>query len=153
VTDPAKAPAASRGRAATVAAVSAALAALAAAVVALVALMDDPTPPAAPDSRASAAPTLSGEPPTDLKLRDEGSTVTITWTDPTAGTVPFIVAGGRAGQELRAMAQVSPGESRYRINGLNARINYCFTVAAVYSTNQFGVSGQVCTARATSTPS
>jgi hypothetical protein len=128
--------------------VSAALAALAAAVVAVVALVDDPIPPGATDNGASAAPTLSGEPPADLKLRDEGSTITITWTDPTAGTVPFIVAGGRAGQELRAMAQVSHGERSYKIDGLNARVDYCFTVAAVYSSNKFGVSGQVCTARA-----
>ncbi|HEX7744045.1 MAG TPA: fibronectin type III domain-containing protein, partial [Micromonosporaceae bacterium] len=119
----------------------------------VVALVDDPASPAASDSGASAAPTLSGEPPTELKLREEGSTITITWTDPTAGTVPFIVAGGRAGQELRAMAQVSPGESTYKINGLNARVDYCFTVAAVYSTNRFGLSGQVCTARANPSPS
>lgn len=142
-----------RGRGATVAAVSAAMAALAATAVAAVALLDDPAPPpAASVAGPSAAPTLSGEPPGELRLHEEGSTITITWTDPTAGTVPFIIAGGRAGHELRPMTQVSPGDTSYRINGLNPRVDYCFTVAAVYSTSQFGVSGQVCTARGTRSP-
>ena len=38
--------------------------------------------------------------PRDVQLRDDGVAVTLTWTDPSTGSVPFLVAGGRAGEEL-----------------------------------------------------
>ena len=66
--------------------------------------------------------------------------------------MPFIVAGGRAGQSLSAMATVNAGETSYTINGLSPRLDYCFTVLAVYSVDQYATSGQVCTARSTPTP-
>jgi hypothetical protein len=145
---PAAAPAKGRG-AAIAAAVAAAVAAVAATVVAVVVLTDRSTPgPAGP----SAGPTLAGDPPTGLRLLDEVSSITITWTDPTAGTVPFVVAGGRTGKPLGAMATIKPGETTYKVNGLSASANYCFTVVAMYSTDRYATSGQVCTTRATSTP-
>lgn len=138
-----------RGRGVTIAAaVAATAAAVAATVVTLVTLTDRSAPtPGAAD--VSTGPTLAGDPPTDLRLREEGSSIAISWTDPTAGTVPFIVAGGRAGKTLAAMATISPGETSYKVNGLNPRADYCFTVVAVYSTDRYATSGQVCTARAT----
>ncbi|GAA2699622.1 hypothetical protein ACFY2R_07500 [Micromonospora olivasterospora] len=102
---------------------------------------------------ASAAAKVTGPPPGDLRLRDEGSTITLTWTDPSRGAVPFMVAGGRAGQRLGVMGDVDPGETSYTVNALSTRVDYCFTVLAVYSTDTFATSGQVCTARqAGSTP-
>lgn len=140
-----------RGRGAVVvAALAAAVAVLAAVVVVVVTLVDGAEPPAGPVP--SAGPTAAGDPPTDLKLRDDGATITITWTDPTAGTVPFVVAGGRAGQTLSAMASIDPGTTRYTVNGLNPRLDYCFTVLAVYSTETYATSGQVCTNRGGSSP-
>ncbi|RQX19721.1 hypothetical protein DDE19_03125, partial [Micromonospora ureilytica] len=89
----------------------------------------------------------AGPAPGDLKLRDDSNTITLTWTDPTGGAVPFMVAAGRAGQALRVMATVDPGRTSYTVNGLNSRVDHCFTVLAVYSTDSFATSGQVCTAR------
>jgi hypothetical protein len=106
-----------------------------------------PPPEAAPASPSAAAPRAGGPPPDDLKLRDDGSAIALTWTDPSSGAVPFMVAGGRTGQKLGVLATVDPGQTSYTVNGLNARVDYCFTVLAVYSTDTFATSGQVCTER------
>ncbi|MBM0235442.1 fibronectin type III domain-containing protein [Micromonospora sp. STR1_7] len=118
---------------------------------AVVLTRDDP-PPTGPAAATTAAPTAAGPPPGDLKLRDDSVTITLTWTDPSGGTVPFMVAGGRAGQALGVMATVDPGRTSYTVNGLSTRVDYCFTVLAVYFTDSFATSGQVCTARERATP-
>ena len=46
------------------------------------------------------------------------------------------------------MAQLPPGGTRSVLNGLNPRLDYCFTVVAVYSTDQLVPSEVVCTHRA-----
>lgn len=136
-----------RGRGAVVfAGIAAALAAVVAiaALVVVLADGDDPTPP--PEAPAP-VPTLAGRPPTDVVLRDGGQTVTVSWRDPTAGDVSFIVAGGRSGQQLRAMGELGPGRTEYRLSGLNPRLEYCFTVVAVYGGGKVAASDPVCTAR------
>jgi hypothetical protein len=100
----------------------------------------------------TAAPAATGPPPGDLKLRDDVVTITLSWTDPSGGSVPFMVAGGRAGSALGVMATVEPGRTSHTVNGLSSRVDYCFTVLAVYSTDSFATSGQVCTDRERSTP-
>ncbi|GGM57991.1 hypothetical protein GCM10011608_48670 [Micromonospora sonchi] len=108
---------------------------------------------APPDTTPGSTATESGAPPTDLTLRDDATTITLTWTDPSGGLVPFVVAGGRAGLPLRMMATVGAGQSTYTVNGLSSRVDYCFTVLAVYDTDQLAASSQVCTSReADSTP-
>ncbi|MCW6005668.1 tetratricopeptide repeat protein [Micromonospora sp. CPCC 205371] len=140
-----------RIRAATVAAmIAAAAAVLAAGFVGIQVFLDNNG--GSPRTERTEGPKLGGDPPTDLRLRDEGSAITITWKDPSDGTVPFIVAGAQAGKPHRAMANVSPGETSYTVNGLNARLGYCFTVVAYYSTDTFATSGQVCTDRSSPTP-
>jgi hypothetical protein len=140
-----------RGRGATVAAaVAAAAAAVAASVAAVVVLTDgrggDAAPPQGQGTGApSSAP--AAQPPSRVRLDDERSSVTLTWTDPSGGAAPFIVAGGRAGEQQRAMGQVPAGTTRYALNGLNANLEYCFVVIAVYSTDRLLPSEQVCTAR------
>jgi len=94
----------------------------------------------------------AGGAPRDLKLRDDGAAVTLTWTDPSAGTVPFIVAGGRVGA-LRQLQTVPAGSTTYTVNGLNPAVEYCFTVAAVYDTSRVELSDLACTKRATASPS
>lgn len=136
-----------RNRAALIGAVVAAGVAVVA-VAGLGAVMltrDDPPPPGT--APTAAAPTVAGLPPGDLELRDDSATITLTWTDPTGGAVPFMVAAGRAGQALGVIATVDPGRTSYTVNGLNSRVDHCFTVLAVYSTDSFATSGQVCTAR------
>lgn len=143
-----------RSRGPMIATVGIATLAIVAAVLALVVtLTSEPGPVPAPDeSDPGPGPTLADDPPTDLRLTDNGTTVTITWTDPTTGTVPFIVAGGRVGQPLGALATIDPGEKTYTVNGLNPRLDYCFTVLAVYGTDRYATSGQVCTDRQRATP-
>ncbi|MBM7489619.1 hypothetical protein JOD64_000841 [Micromonospora luteifusca] len=118
---------------------------------AVVLTRDDPPPSGT--APAAAGPTAAGPPPGDVKLRDDSTTITLTWTDPSGGAVPFMVAAGRAGQPLGVMATVDPGKTSYTVNGLNSRVDHCFTVLAVYSTDSFATSGQVCTARERTTPS
>ncbi|MEV4656438.1 hypothetical protein [Micromonospora sp. NPDC049301] len=113
---------------------------------------DDAPPPTGTAPTAAASTAAAGPPPGDLKLRDDSVTITLTWTDPSQGAVPFMVAGGRAGQALGVMATVDPGRTSYTVNGLNSRVDYCFTVLAVYSTDSFATSGQVCTERDRATP-
>jgi hypothetical protein len=157
---PAPAPV-SRGRGATIAAgIAAAAAVLAAIVVVVVTLLDRPAAPpadrnAGPNSGQSAGPSTGpnegGSKPTQLTLRDDGTAITITWVDPSGGAVSFIVAGAGRGQQLGPMGTVGPGKTSHTINGLDAHIDYCFTVVAVYSTDVVATSEQVCTNRG-STP-
>ncbi len=138
-----------RNRAALIGAVVAAgVAVVAVAGLGAVMLTRDDAPPTGTAPTAAAqAPTAAGPAPGDLKLRDDSTTVTLTWTDPTGGAVPFMVAAGRAGQPLGVIATVDPGRTSHTVNGLNSRVDHCFTVLAVYSTDSFATSGQVCTTR------
>ena len=45
------------------------------------------------------------------------------------------------------MGEVGAGETRYKLQGLNDQLDYCFAVIAVYSTNEFASSPQTCTSR------
>ncbi|WP_422770119.1 tetratricopeptide repeat protein [Plantactinospora sp. WMMC1484] len=145
---PAAAAESGRGRGSTVAAAIAAGAAVLAAIVVVVAVLVDRggSPETGPvDERGE--PVVAGEPPTDLKLLDEGSAITITWSDPSGGTVPFVVAGAREGQQTKPMSTLSAGETTFTVNALNPKLDYCFSVLAVYSTNEFAPSDLVCTDR------
>ncbi|MGC5033383.1 tetratricopeptide repeat protein [Micromonospora sp. DT229] len=144
-------PARGRSRAAVVVAVIAVVVALAA-VIGVGLMLLDRWSGATPTTPTSSGQPQGGAPPTQLVLRDDTATITLTWTDPADGLVPFMVAGGRSGQPLGVMATVSPGETRYTVNGLNSRVDYCFTVLAVYGTDQFATSGQVCTSRKSDGP-
>jgi len=109
-----------------------------------------PAPVAGPTTTAPApaTPSAAASAPSGLKLRDDGDTVTLTWTDPSGGTVPFFVEAGQAGAQLRIMGQLKPGETTYPVAGLNPRLDYCFTVVAVYSATLVAPSDLVCTQRA-----
>ena len=93
---------------------------------------------------AQAAPSA----PSQVTVRADHGAVTVTWDDPTAGTAPFIVAGGVAGQPGRLRQQVPAGQTSVTINGLNATLDYCFSVVAVYGTDNVAISDLVCTHRA-----
>ncbi len=97
-------------------------------------------------------PTLGGPPPSDVRVRDSGSGVEIQWQDPSNGTVSFMVAMGRQGEELKPIATLGPGQTSYQLGGLNATLNYCFTVIAVYRSDRFATSPQTCTSRGAVTP-
>jgi hypothetical protein len=73
--------------------------------------------------------------------------VTLTWRDPTAGTVPFLVTGGRAGGPNNPLESVPAGRTRSIVYGLNSKVDYCFTVTAIYSASIIASSTRVCTHR------
>jgi hypothetical protein len=98
----------------------------------------NPTPTAPPASPA----------PTSVTIVDGGGTVTLTWTDPSDGRVPFVVSGARQGNALAALASVPAGQTTITIYGLNENYDYCFTVAAVWSSTMVQESIRTCTSRA-----
>ncbi len=106
-------------------------------------------------SAASGGPTLTGYgAPGDVKLRDNGDHATLTWTDPSGGTVPFIVNGGRSGQQLHSYGTLPAGTTNYPVSGLNVNYDYCFVIVAVYTATDLVTSDLVCTHRhVTPTPS
>jgi hypothetical protein len=134
-------------------AVVAVAAVVAAAVIAGVAFLGPRPTPAPPETVPSTAgsspanPSLSASAPGNLSLRDQGDTVTLMWTDPSKGTVPFFVEVGQAGTPLRIMGHLAPGETTYPVVGLNPRLDYCFSVVAVYSAALVAPSNLVCTQR------
>ncbi|MEU7872000.1 tetratricopeptide repeat protein [Dactylosporangium sp. NPDC049140] len=103
----------------------------------------EPGPASAPPSTAALG---DGRAPRELQLRDDKTSVTLTWKDPTKGTVPFIVAGGTEGA-VRELQGLPAGTTKYTINGLNPKLEYCFTVAAVYGTQDVQLSDLACTKR------
>ncbi|MEV0129451.1 fibronectin type III domain-containing protein [Dactylosporangium sp. NPDC050688] len=112
----------------------------------------EPPPASAAPSRTGAgqagASGAAGDPkaPGSLRLRDDKTSITLTWTDPSKGSVPFIVAGGQQGA-LRQLQVLAAGATTYTLNGLNPKLDYCFTVAAVYGTDSVALSDLACTQR------
>jgi hypothetical protein len=138
----------SRGRGLAVAlTVAATLVALTAVGALVVVLLDREQPPVVAQPTASAGPVLAGDPPSAVRLDDRGAVVELTWRDPTKGKVPFVVSMAREGQQLKPVSNVGPGETEALVEGLNAKLEYCFAVVAVYATDRFASSGQVCTER------
>jgi hypothetical protein len=150
--EPIPAPPARRGRGATVAAVIAAAAAVLATAVAAVVLLTerrtpDPTPPQGQAASGTPSSPTRALPPERVRISAGGGVVTLSWTDPSDGAAPFIVAGARSGEQQRAMGQVPAGTTRYELNGLSAKFDYCFVVIAVYSADELVPSERVCTQR------
>jgi hypothetical protein len=104
------------------------------------------------DDRGSDVPPLGGPAPTDVRIRDYGSAVKLFWTDPANGRTSFLVTAGHPGEQLKPMGQVGPTTTSFDLNGLNAELDYCFAIVAVYSTSQFSTSPQTCTSRDDSSP-
>ncbi len=125
-----------------------------AAVVSFVAARPDPPAAAQQTSQAPAPSTAApsgqaaadAKAPGSLKLRDDKTSITLTWTDPSKGSVPFIVAGGQQGA-LRQLQVLAAGATTYTLNGLNPKLDYCFTVAAIYGTDSVALSDLACTQR------
>ncbi|MEU8298563.1 tetratricopeptide repeat protein [Micromonospora sp. NPDC048909] len=104
-----------------------------------------PTSPAATTSPAAAA--TPGTPPGAVSLRDNRDNVTLRWTYPTGGEGPVVISGGRAGQGKSALTDLPAGTTSFVIYGLNRSIDYCFTVAVVWSTDTVATADEVCTRR------
>jgi hypothetical protein len=113
----------------------------------------DPTPPATPATTVEPSPTTPPA-PTGLRIvQDAGGAATLTWVDPSGGQVPFVVSAARQGHALVAVSTVPAGETTTTIYGLNVNYDYCFTVAAVWSSEHIVESERTCTRRTTVAPS
>jgi hypothetical protein len=134
----------------------AAVAAVVAAVLAGIAVFGDGD--GGTGSRASGGPTtppvsVTGEPPGDVRVTRDGDALVVTWTDPAPGRASFVITGGKRGEELRFVGQLPSGAApRFPVHGFNPTLDYCFQVAAVYSTTELGVAQPVCTAGGAGTP-
>jgi hypothetical protein len=132
----------------TVVATLMAVIAVGALVVVLVQREQQPvTAPQAPVTVTASGPVLAGDPPTGVKLGDQGTVVTVTWSDPTDGKVPFIVMMAQEGQQLKPTVNAGLTKEAARVRGLNPALQYCFAVVAVYATDRYATSDQVCTQR------
>ncbi|GIE99764.1 hypothetical protein Ari01nite_72290 [Paractinoplanes rishiriensis] len=125
----------------------AAIAAILSAVIAVVALVFVLANRSNENGNDSNEPTLGGDPPGNVQLQDEGSRIQVTWTDPSRGTVSFMVAMAHPGEQLKPVGTLGPGETSYEMSALNPNLDYCFAVIAVYRNNQFATSEQACTER------
>ncbi|MBX6722247.1 MAG: fibronectin type III [Dactylosporangium sp.] len=129
------------------------------AVVAALALLR-PTPSSQSGQPDSTTPTVTPDPtptpppaPTGLRIvEDAGGAATLTWIDPSDGEVPFVISAGRRGDALIAISTVPAGETTTTIYGLNVNYDYCFTVAAVWSSEHLSESDRTCTRRTAVTP-
>jgi len=106
-----------------------------------------PTP-----GRAAPSPTPGPAPPGNVHLEDRGASIVVSWTDPSQGTVPFLIGSARLGQEPRLNQSADPGTTSTTIHGTNVGYDYCFVVAAVYSTSEVARANPVCTHRSTVKP-
>ena len=106
-----------------------------------------PASPSPPAASASVRPTNAAVAPTDVKLRDNRDSVSLTWRYPKGSEGPVLISGGRTGQEQRAFQQLPAGTTEYVVYGLNRQNNYCFSVAVVYTVDQVAASEAVCTKR------
>ncbi|MFD1371993.1 fibronectin type III domain-containing protein [Actinoplanes sichuanensis] len=103
--------------------------------------------PVTPVATASAGPQLGGAPPTRVKLTDRGASIDVSWRDPSGGKAPFMITMAREGQQLKPVAQVGLGKTKTSVDGLNPKLQYCFAVVAVYTSDLYASSTQVCTER------
>jgi hypothetical protein len=63
-----------------------------------------------------------------LTLDDRGATVVLNWTDPSGGSVPFVVSYGRADGPADKSERVPAGTTTLSVGQLNPVQDYCFTV-------------------------
>jgi serine/threonine protein kinase len=86
--------------------------------------------------------------PRNVRIVDQrGTTLTVTWTDPSNGTVSFVVNGKGPNDERLDPKYLDRGMTSVTFVGLSPAKNYCFLVAAVYSSDHIAVADETCTKR------
>jgi tetratricopeptide repeat protein len=102
-----------------------------------------PTSPPAPPR-----PTGARGAPHDVTLHDDGTSITVSWTDPTDGTGSVLLALARAGQPAGPLRSLPPGTHEDRLTGLDPSVDYCVVLAVAYPQDPVAPAAQVCTHRA-----
>jgi hypothetical protein len=103
--------------------------------------------PSAPSPSASPTGIDAGPPPGNVRLRDNHDSVSLDWNYPKGAEGPVLISGARTGQEQRAFQQLPAGTVNYVVYGLNEQLDYCFTVAVVYTVDHVAASPPLCTKR------
>jgi serine/threonine protein kinase len=86
--------------------------------------------------------------PSDIKIADQGASVTLTWKDHTGGAASYIISVVRQDPGHEAVPQTAgPGAQSLKINALDPTIDYCFVVAAVLQVGNLAAAQPVCTHR------
>jgi hypothetical protein len=85
--------------------------------------------------------------PRGVALADNGGSITLSWTDTTAGTVQFAVVGGPRGAVPKLQKVLPPGTTSLTLQGINTGVDYCFVVMAIVDAQTFARAPQVCTSR------
>jgi hypothetical protein len=112
------------------------------AALVIVFLSSEPRRDAEPPTSGSSAPSAIR-----LALDDKGASVTLTWTDPSGGRVPFVVSYGRAEGPAERSERVQAGTTTLSVNQLNPAQDYCFTVEVGDPAAGVAPSPTVCTSR------
>jgi hypothetical protein len=101
----------------------------------------------APAPTTTPPATTVGGPPGNVQLVDHGTSITLSWVDPSGGQVSFLIGGtDPAGKPLLAK-QIPQGQTTVTYDGMNATGRYCFVVGAIYTVNDVARAPQVCTKR------
>lgn len=95
----------------------------------------------------SAAPASPGSPPGTVRLVDRRDSILLSWTYPAGAEGPVVIAGGRSRDTQRTFQELPAGTDSYVAYGLSRNIDYCFTVAVVWSTDTVARAAPVCTRR------
>ncbi|WP_229069696.1 fibronectin type III domain-containing protein [Actinoplanes sp. DH11] len=93
--------------------------------------------------------TTAAEPgaPQNVRLRDDGDSVSLQWVYPRGARGPVHISGGRTGEEPKKFQELPGGAADYVVYNLNERANYCFRVAVEYGADRIADSAPVCTRR------
>jgi tetratricopeptide (TPR) repeat protein len=85
--------------------------------------------------------------PRDLVLRDEGTSITVSWSDPSGGTAQVLLAVAEAGQPTGPLRGLAAGTREKKITDLDAVVDYCVVLAEIYPDDAAARAAQVCTHR------
>ena len=95
---------------------------------------------------AAPSPLPEGSPPSEVRLDDTLSAVTLSWTDHTGGTGSYFVVGGPQGHAPVTLARTGPGAVTAQVPTDDTQAEYCFVVVAV--DGGAAPAEEVCTTRA-----
>ena len=87
--------------------------------------------------------------PQEVEIADNGTTITISWDDPTEGSAGFVVLYTRDDDDSQydKLAEANAGSTSTTVNALSEDINYCFRVGVIVAFDEIPQSEPVCTQR------
>ena len=103
-------------------------------------------PPRSASSVSSTSAAVRGA-PRDVVLHDAGTSITVSWTDPTDGSGGVLLALARAGQPAGPLRSLPPGTHEELLTGLDPAADYCVVLAVVYAQDAVAQAARVCTHR------